>query len=46
MLLIELKPIIDSLDAETLLVSGKIMAGNLANVESVNVRLRIIYGPA
>ena len=31
MLLVELKPIIDSLDAETLLVSGKIMAESAEN---------------
>jgi hypothetical protein len=44
MLLVELKPIIDSLDAEKALVSGKIMAGELANVKPVNVRRRTIYG--
>jgi hypothetical protein len=44
MLLVELKPIIDSLDAEKPLVSGKIMAGELANVKPVSIRRRIIYG--
>jgi hypothetical protein len=44
MLLVELKPIIDSLDAETPLVSGKIMGGELANVKPVSVRWRTIYG--
>jgi hypothetical protein len=45
MLLVELKPIIDSLDAETLLVSGKIMAGRRMNVKSITVGQRTIYGP-
>jgi hypothetical protein len=45
MLLVELKPIIDSLDAETLLVSGKIMTGRRANVISITVGQRIVYGP-
>jgi hypothetical protein len=43
MLLVEPNPIIDSLDAEKPLVSGKIMAGELANVKPVSVRRRTIY---
>jgi len=46
MLLVELKPIIDSLDAETPLVSGKIIDGELADVKPVSVRRRTLYGPA
>jgi hypothetical protein len=37
MLLIELKQIIDSLDAETILVSGKIMAGEPVKSTPVTV---------
>jgi hypothetical protein len=45
MLLVELKAIIDSLDAETLLVSGKIMAGRRINVKSITAGQRVIYDP-
>jgi hypothetical protein len=45
MLLVELKPNIDSLDAETLAVSVKIIVGEPPDGRPVSVLRRIIYGP-
>jgi hypothetical protein len=43
MLLVELKPTTDSLDAETPPVSGKIIAGEPSNDRPINVPGRTIY---